>query len=204
MPPCGTNGAPVAVKMVTVDKGSNHNAWRARAVRMLKQLHRVEKWLSGPPSNPGPPETDIYCRTSPRPENAVNLFSGQWSSRLPAPFLDLTGGGAALFEDGRIAWGVQSFGGVEGMRVLELGPLEGGHTFMLDRLGVSEIIAVEANTRAFLRCLVVKELLEIDHARYLCGDFNAYLNDAVAEGKSWDLCLAIGVLYHQQDPVALS
>jgi hypothetical protein len=146
---------------------------------------------------------DSFCRALPGPQTAVDIFAGQWSSRLPPPYETLTGGTAPLFEDDRITWGDTQFGGVNGMRVLELGPLEGGHTFMLDRLGASEVTAIEANQQAFLRCLVVKELLGIPSARFLCGDFIAHLRDAVERQARWDLCVASGVLYHQQDPVTL-
>ncbi len=37
------------------------------------------------------------------------------------------------------------------MNILELGPLEGAHTYQL------RILAIEANAEAFLKCLVVKE-----------------------------------------------
>lgn len=145
-----------------------------------------------------------YCHELPSPQTAVELFAGEWSSRLPSPYGDLSGGQAPLFEDPRVRWGVEQFGGVRGMRVLELGPLEGGHTFMLDRMGAAEVTAVEGNRRAFLRCLVVKELLGIPSARFLCGDFGSYLNDWVSHSTNkWDLCLAVGVLYHQRDPVRL-
>lgn len=154
------------------------------------------------PAVPGLVE-DSFCREGPSPRAVIELFAGQWSSRLPAPYEELTGGSAELFSDRRIAWCDEVFGGVRGMRVLELGPLEGGHTYMLDRLGVEEVVAIEANRRAYLRCLVVKELLGIPRSRFLLGDFMPYLRDAVDRGERFELCLAVGVLYHQQDPVTL-
>ncbi|HUY65095.1 MAG TPA: class I SAM-dependent methyltransferase [Acidimicrobiales bacterium] len=155
------------------------------------------------PTAPGGLVEDSFCRDMPGPDSAVGLFAGQWSSRLPPPYEDLTGAGADLFEDGRITWAASQFGNLRDMRVLELGPLEGGHSYMLDRMGVAEVTAIEANRRAYLRCLVVKEVLGMPAAHFLCGDFMAYLRDAVSRGDRWDLCLAVGVLYHQQDPVAL-
>ncbi len=145
----------------------------------------------------------VFCRELPTPKTAVDIFRGQWSSEFPAPFQGLTGGAAKLFEDGRITYADEQFGGIKGMRVIELGPLEGGHSYMLDRLGAAEVIAVEANQRAFLRCLLAKELSGMPSVRFLCGDFVPFLRDATDEGRSWDLCLAVGVLYHQPDPVAL-
>ncbi len=146
---------------------------------------------------------EVFCRELPTPKTAVDIFKGQWSSDFPAPFEGLTGGGVKLFEDGRITYADAQFGGIKGMRVIELGPLEGGHSYVLDRLGAAEVIAVEANQRAFLRCLVAKELLGMPSVRFLCGDFMPFLRNATEEGLMWDLCLAVGVLYHQPDPVSL-
>jgi hypothetical protein len=150
-----------------------------------------------------PATEDLFCSALPTPQTAVDLFAGQWSSQFPPPYERLTGATTQLFEDPRITWGVAQFGGVKDMGVLELGPLEGGHTYMLDQLGASEITAIEGNQHAFLRCLVAKEVLGMANARFLCGDFVAYLRDAVDHRRRWDLCLAVGVLYHQQDPVGL-
>ena len=59
--------------------------------------------------------------------------------------------------------------------MLELGPLEGAHTYMLDRAGASEVVAIEGNTRAFLKCLITKELLSMPSARFLVGtSWNTY------------------------------
>ncbi len=148
--------------------------------------------------------SDRFCTESPIPANAIEIFAGEWSSRLPAPYEELTGSEIALFDDQRIHWGSEHFGGFDGMSVLELGPLEGGHTYMLDRMGAREVLAIEANQKAFLRCLIVKEVFGIPSARFLCGDFVKYLEQAATSGADrWDLCVASGVLYHQQDPVAL-
>lgn len=143
---------------------------------------------------------DQYVATAPSPKNALDLFRGQWSSRLPAPLSDLSGGQARLFEDGRIARFEQEAGGFEGKTVLELGPLEAGHTYMLERGGASEIVAIEANTRAYLKCLVVKEILGLTRSRFLCGDFVEYLREP---GPQFNLCVASGVLYHMRNPAEL-
>jgi len=176
---------------------------RTRRIADLLQT-RVRRWVLPWAGHRGPGTfSDAYCHELPGPETAVALFEGQWSSVLPPPLHELSGGSATLFEDPRIQWGAEQFGGVAGLRVIEFGPLEAGHTYMLDRLGAADITAIEANRHAFLRCLVVKELLSIPSAHVLCGDFMAYLRQAVRSGAHWDLCLAVGVLYHQQDPVEL-
>ena len=96
-------------------------------------------------------------------------------SQLPEPLASLHAGLLPVFEDVRIEWAVPQHGGVGGKRVLELGPLDGAHTYMLERFDSAEVVAVEANTHAYLRCLIVKELLEIRRARFLLGDFVEYL-----------------------------
>lgn len=43
----------------------------------------------------------------------------------------LAAGVVPLFEDGRVAWAIEQFNGVQGKHILEFGPLEAGHTYML-------------------------------------------------------------------------
>lgn len=91
-------------------------------------------------------------------------------------------------------------GGFSGLNILELGPLEGGHSTMLEQAGANSVVAVEANTRAFLKCLCVKELFQLKRTRFLLGDFVEYLEGNTAH---YDLVLASGVFYHMMNPVRL-
>ncbi len=141
---------------------------------------------------------DQYVRAAPSAQNAVDIFRGEWSSMLPDPHLQT--GSIPLFDDERIRWFAERLGGFQGKTVLELGPLEAGHTYMLERLGAASIVSIEANTRAFLKCLIVKELFELRQARFLCGDFVEYLR---SNNRFFDVCVASGVLYHMTNPVEL-
>lgn len=138
-----------------------------------------------------------YITTEPDPQQTLNLFAGEWASRLPAPLDHLTAGEANLFDDARIKWLASQLGNVNGLKVLECGPLEGGHTYMLERLGAASIRAIEASTRAFLRCLVVKELLRTERSEFVLGDF---VSEFRTSNVRYDLVLACGVLYHLVDP----
>lgn len=84
--------------------------------------------------------------------------------------------------------------------MLELGPLEATQTYLLEKLGAEEIVAIEANTTAYLKCLVVKEILGLARAAFLCGDFLPYLR---ANPRRFDVCIASGVLYHMRSPAEL-
>lgn len=163
-------------------------------------FRRPDKRSSEPVTPPSPPPSilDSYVRDAPSPQGTIDLFAGEWSSRFPDRY-GLTAGPAPLFEDPRVTWTVDQIGGVDGFQVLELGPLEGGHTAMLEWAG-AEVTAVESNTRAFLKCLVVKELLNLRSTRFLLGDFVHFMESA---NQRFDLVMASGVLYHAPSPLRL-
>jgi len=142
-----------------------------------------------------PLEKFVY--EAPSAQAAVDIFKGEWASRLP-PEAGARAGSIPLFDDPRIAWAVDVVGDISVQRVVELGPLEGGHTYMLSRRG-ARVVAVEANTRNYLKCLVTKELTGMD-AHFLCGDVVEFLRKNT---EPFDLCLASGVLYHMQNPAEL-
>jgi hypothetical protein len=150
---------------------------------------------------PPPPINNHYLTSAPSPQNAVDILKGEWSSRFPPPLGNLTGGPSALFEDDRLQWFASEIGSLQGRHVLELGPLEGGHSYMLERQGAESITAVEGNTHAYLKCLISKELLGMQRVKFLCGDFIEYLKDP--ECPKFDIGVASGVLYHMVNPVEM-
>lgn len=142
---------------------------------------------------------DQYVTTLPTEQNAFDLFKGEWTSDVPA--VNVVSGHAALFNDGRIPWFLDQIGDCTGYRALELGPLEGGHTHMLEQSAIKSVVAVEANQRAFLKCLIVQNTLQMRKAHFLLGDFQAYLSEALP--ASFEITVASGVLYHMRDPARL-
>jgi hypothetical protein len=148
-----------------------------------------------------------FIRFEERPPSAqasIDIFRGRWASDLSAVLgVDGTGNVPLFQGDDRPLLAAKAFGTdgrLEGMDVLELGPLEGGHTYQLERLGAKTITAVEASVEAFLKCLVVKETLGLQRSRFLLGDVVEYL--AAGPGR-FDLVFCSGILYHMPDPVAL-
>ena len=101
------------------------------------------------------------------------------------------------FNDHRVEWLIEELGELTEKSVLELGPLEGAHTFMLEGAGAS-VTAIEGNYGAFLRCLTVKNFLGLK-AKFLLGDFSKI----ELGSKYFKAVVACGVLYHMADPVAL-
>lgn len=143
---------------------------------------------------------DYYVKSAPSVQNALDIFKGEWASKLPGELSLLNAGQSGLFDDSRVTWAVDQLGGVKGKHVLELGPLEAGHTYMLEKLGAASIVAVESSTRAYLKCLIVKEIAGLRNARFVCGDCIEYLR--LNPGK-FDICFASGILYHLTNPAEL-
>ena len=57
---------------------------------------------------------DTYVTTAPSPQNAVDLFEGTWSSKLP---LDgVTAGPIPLFSDDPVEWALRHFGDLTGRK----------------------------------------------------------------------------------------
>ncbi|HJQ57145.1 MAG TPA: class I SAM-dependent methyltransferase [Vineibacter sp.] len=139
-----------------------------------------------------------YVDTVPSARNAIDAVSG-WHQTLAAS-ADVVAGTGIGYADIRMSWCLEQFGPITGLKVLELGPLEGMQTYLLDQANPELIHAVEANRLSFLRCLVTKELLGIKRARFLHGNFVPWLEQV---DVTYDLIIASGVLYHMRDPVRL-
>jgi hypothetical protein len=138
---------------------------------------------------------DVYVSSPPSREAAFRIFDGSWSSDVPGYGLGKLG----LFDDYRIKWFEKQCGGFKGKRILELGPLEGGHTYMLSQAGASIVTSIESNSTAFLKCLIVQNALKFE-ADFILGDFRPYLETCT---ETYDLLVASGVLYHMTEPVEL-
>jgi len=136
-----------------------------------------------------------FVDAAPSNQNVLDIYANEWSSNVPG-FTSLPGH-AGLFEDSRIAWMDQVFQ-VRGSSVLELGPLEGAHSYMMNKMDARSITAVEANKRAFLKCLCIKEIFELANVQFLLGDFNKYLD---VNKRRYDIIVASGVLYHMKEPI---
>jgi len=139
---------------------------------------------------------DNYVDHPPSAQAAVDLIPN-WISKLPDS-LGVKSGVVELFEDNRISWAIEQFGSIAKMRVLELGPLEAGHTYQLIQQGAEHVLAIEAHQLAFMKCLIVKELTGLTRASFVLGNFLPWLE---SDKQKWDLVWASGVLYHMVDPI---
>lgn len=136
-----------------------------------------------------------YETRAPSSRNALDLFAGRWSTDIPG----YPGYGAGEhFNAPLITAFLKGAGDVTGWRILELGPLEAAHTHMLATAG-ADVTAIEANTGAYLKCLIVKEVMEFK-ARFLLGDFTSFVASTT---ERFEAVVASGVLYHMEKPAEL-
>ena len=166
---------------------------------MLRDIGGWIKKLAGsseqPPSGTGA-QFDEYVNSAPSNQNAIDCVPG-WNHALP-PQAGVTAGKAFLYNDPRIIWAIEQFGSIENCNILELGPLEASHTYLIDKHNPKNIDAVEANRLAYLRCLIAKEILELKHAKFYLGNFVPWLENS---DRRYDFIFMSGVLYHMHDPV---
>lgn len=150
---------------------------------------------------------------APAPANVIDLFEGSWALSRET-LTSLSEGGAPAPGEFRVSdFDVEDIrpkvaadalgivpGSLDGMRILELGPLEGFHTWRLLKLGAAHVTAVEANAAAYLKCLAVKELWGLQNAEFLLGDCIGFLD---AGSDQYDIIFCSGLLYHMEDPYDL-
>ena len=137
---------------------------------------------------------------APSVQGTLDIFKGKWASSLPHPFRDVQAGPMPLFDDKRLKWGLGELGSITGFHILELGPLEAGHTYTLCQAGAGTVTALESNAEAYLKCLVIKDLLHLDKAELLYGNCIPYLQTCT---QKFDLCVSSGILYHMENPAEL-
>ena len=125
----------------------------------------------------GSPPTKVtarkFARQEPSPQLTIDIFKGSWATDLSDIVPNVISGSTRLFHDPRTRFPLVHFasprGDLANQRVLELGPLEGAHTYQLERLG-AEVTSIESNTEAYLKGLIVRELCGIRRAKLLYGD----------------------------------
>ena len=87
-------------------------------------------------------------------------------------------------------------------RVIELGPFEGANSKQLIDLGASQVVAIEANRDAYIKCLAVKETFALDKLELVYDDFTKLIADETFHAAhTFDVCFAAGVLYHMHQPL---
>lgn len=160
--------------------------WRSLFGRQEPQAPRPEQDLNA---------FDNYESRAPSAQNCIDAVPG-WNTRFP-PKVGVVAGDVIHFADDRIIWALERFGDVRDRNVLEIGPMEGAHSALLESYGAN-VTAVEASRNGFLKCLITKEIVGLNRTRFLLGDCIPFLEENEAR---YDFIVACGVLYHMRDPL---
>ena len=163
--------------------------------KVFRMLHRLlRKLIPSTGAHPLEKAFSQYEMSMPKHQNAIDALPG-WNSAFPVG--GLKAGKHPLHADDRIIDAMKAYGPLADKVVLEIGPLEGMHTYLLNQQKPARIDAIEANRLCFLRCLVTKEILGLNRARFYLGNIQPWLetNETI-----YDFALASGVLYHMPDP----
>jgi SAM-dependent methyltransferase len=87
-------------------------------------------------------------------------------------------------------------GGPAGVRVADLGCLEGGYAAAFAQAGY-DVTGFEARLENYLCCLHVEEQLALPNLRFVRADVRGIFG----AGEEWDGVFACGILYHLDEPV---
>lgn len=138
---------------------------------------------------------------APSAQTAVDVFRNRWAYDFGSLLgVDGTGPNLLFTQDPRPKLAAEALGrdDYRGMHVLEIGPLEAAHTYWLEQMGTESVTCVEASAEAWLKCLVVKELLGLSRSTFHHGNIVGFLRE---NSRRFDLVYCSGVLYHMADPV---
>ena len=91
---------------------------------------------------------------------------------------------------------------VRDQRVLEIGPLEGHHSVILEKMGVRENIALESRADNLRKCNRIKDKYRLDRTRFLQHDLERLYRgeDQAQFSGQFDLVFCLGILYHVPEP----
>lgn len=123
----------------------------------------------------------------------LELAPGVWTLPGAPDFLATDQRLQAISNMCRALYG-QSLGG---LRALDLGCLEGGCSVFLARAG-AEVLGVEARPENVEKCRVARDALSLPGVTFVHADVKEATLDRLG---AFDVVLALGILYHLDDPV---
>lgn len=121
---------------------------------------------------------------------------GPWVTRFWVDGVPCGGSSYDPTSDARMIMFESKAGPLVGKRILELGPLEGGHTVQLARKGAF-VVAIEGHEANYRRCLFVEEFFHLEKVEFVLADLRTVNFNPLGQ---FDLIFNVGVLYHLDEP----
>ena len=85
---------------------------------------------------------------------------------------------------------------LHGIRIADLGCLEGGFSLALAQQG-AQVVGIEARSINLEKCMLLKEQFDLPNLEFRLGDVKQF---TVEEFGEFDVVLALGILYHLDQP----
>lgn len=145
-----------------------------------------------PPAGELPPEIQARLAALRWTAHNLPLPGGWWTLPGQPELLTASGGLAAIRRLTSALYGPR----LEGLRVLDLGCLEGGYSFALARDG-AEVVGVDARAENVAKCELVRDAWGLANLSFRQGDVKEVTRGAHG---AFDLVLALGILYHLDEP----
>lgn len=131
--------------------------------------------------------------------NIFHFFPTPWKSRFILN--DEIYGGDNDYSTLRISMlnlpGLSNYVIFDNKRILELGPLEGGNSLLLERFNVKEIVSIEGRVESYIKCCLIKNLYSLNKTKYHLDDVR---NVTKVKYGTFDIAVVLGLLYHLDDP----
>jgi tetratricopeptide (TPR) repeat protein len=172
---------------------------KARAEDPEKPAKQADRGQPQAVASPCPPLPNWIEEPPPVEPNWI-YHAPQMASKFYRP-RQLAYGRGKHGEDHRLKY-ILYFLDVRGQRVLELGPLEGHDSIILQKMGVRELVAIESRPENIAKCNLMKKRHRLDNTT-----FERQSLIALYEGKEepvftpgFDLVFCCGILYHVPNP----
>ena len=155
------------------------------------------KQIAGPPAWPKPDTTPQQDEVIKGPWQGQVL---QMANRTYQP-KELYYHRTRFGDDHRLKY-MTHFLDLRDLRVLEMGPLEGHHSVIIEKMGARENIAIESRDDNLAKCQRIKQKYGLDRTTFLRGDI-----EKLSDGRErpqfsgrFDIIFCVGVLYHLPEP----
>jgi hypothetical protein len=146
-------------------------------------------------SAPAPSDLWLLWQVVRRPWTGYNIRLNGFVSTMPGrpEFLETDGRLQAI----RRALSILRRDSLRGLCIADLGCLEGGFSLAMAQQGAT-VLGVDARERNLAKARLLKEHFGLANLDFALADVKDFTREAFG---SWDVVLALGILYHLDDPV---
>jgi hypothetical protein len=156
----------------------------------IRKIHSLSAW---PPPDSEPPEDEVI--RGPWIYHVLQMANRYYQPRTLRYHRTKYG------EDQRIKY-IAYFLDLRGLRTLEIGPFEGHHSVLLEKMGVRENVAIESRDDNLRKCGRIKEKYGLGRTTFLQHNLERLCSgqEKPQFNGPFDLVFCLGVLYHVPEP----